>query len=257
MITDKEALAEFIYKRKSVRKYDMTPLSMDILEDIQAYLDGIEPLYGDIRCEFTIADNSSMRGLLGLERVMVSAPHYIIARSEAKGNYNVNIGYMLEYADLFLSAKGLGSCWLGLTRPKKADRDGMEFVITLCFGKPLGSPHRERDGFNRKPAADFAVTEKDFNLLTDTESFLEGVRLSPSAMNSQPWHIELKGGGIDIYREKLNIFKQIITVDKMNEVDMGIFTAVAFLLAKKQGINLKLADKEKSLKGYHYLYTLT
>jgi len=255
MLTDRKSLIDAIYKRKSVRKYDMTPLDEGTLNAVREFLANIKPLYDDIKTVLYIQEGSTVRGIFGLEKTTIAAPHYIVAKSEAKGNYIENIGYMLQFVDLFLSANGLGSCWLGMTKPKKDNSDGLEFVITLCFGKPIGSPYRERDAFRRKDVNSFSKVES-FTLLPDTNAFLESVRLAPSAMNSQPWYVELNDNGIDIYRVKTGMFKQLITLDKMNQVDIGIFTAICELAAEEQGVSLKVADEDKKLKGYHYLCTM-
>jgi nitroreductase len=62
-----------------------------------------------------IVPGDSVKGLL-----LVKAPHYLLLFSENKPGYLLNTGFIFEQIDLFLSSSGIGSCWLGLTNPKKA-----------------------------------------------------------------------------------------------------------------------------------------
>src|SRR5690606_38406218 len=98
--------------------------------------------------------------------------------------YLTNAGYILQQLDLYLSANGLGSCWLGIAKPTKDESffSGLKFVITLAFGKPAEKLHRNEIGeFNRLPLDKIRDA-------VGMDNLLEPARLAPSANNSQRWY---------------------------------------------------------------------
>ncbi|MCL2774704.1 MAG: nitroreductase, partial [Oscillospiraceae bacterium] len=148
-----ENLKEIIYKRKSIRKYDMTPLGNDTVEDIHRFFAGIKPLYENIKVEYNITESESVRGLFA-----VKAPHYLIISSEVKEGYLTNTGFMLQQMDLYLQSIGLGSCWLGSAKPPEKPNPPYEFVILLAFGRPQESLYRSPSEFKCKPLSEISDT---------------------------------------------------------------------------------------------------
>ncbi len=51
---DDKELYETIFKRKSIRNYDLTPLDENKLKEISKHLKSLTPLYDDIEVEFKI-----------------------------------------------------------------------------------------------------------------------------------------------------------------------------------------------------------
>ncbi len=129
-----------IYKRKSIRKYRREPLESSELKDLQKFMEELTPLYEDIKTEIVILSEKDIKLL-----VSIKSPQYIAIYSEAKDGYLPNAGFMLQQVDLYLSANGIGACWLGLGLPQKesASRNGLEFVITLAFGYADEPLHRQ------------------------------------------------------------------------------------------------------------------
>ena len=68
---------EIIRKRKSIRKYDLTPLDAATLEKVRDRIGKVTPLYPDIR--FSVEIVNKTKGMLG-----VKAPHYLLFGSEKK-----------------------------------------------------------------------------------------------------------------------------------------------------------------------------
>ena len=93
---------EIIRKRKSVRKYDPTPLDVAILEAVRAEIGKVRPLYSDIK--FSIEITAKTKGIFGIK-----APHYLIFTSDEKEGYLENIGFIGQQLDLYFSANGLGA----------------------------------------------------------------------------------------------------------------------------------------------------
>lgn len=241
-------LYKTIFQRKSVRKYNMELLPSDTLAEIKEYVNHVEPLGKDIKVEFTYLNTHDVKNLLPIK-----APHYLCIYSEKIGNYLMNAGFMLQQVDLYLSSKGLGSCWLGMAKPSKevpAQLRGMEFVIMLAFGNSIESVHRsDLSQFKRKDLAEVGTAK-------GVDELLNAVRFAPSASNSQPWFITGDAAKLQVYREKLGIIKAAL-YDKMNKIDIGIALCHIFMTAKTLGKGATLIydkkDEAMAPKGLEYM----
>ena len=244
-----KALHEAIYKRKSVRKYAEEPLEKKILDEISAFIKTTKPLFENVNVEIKIVQKDEMGKFFAIK-----APQYILVSSEKKEGYLLNVGFMLQQIDLYLSSKGLGSCWLGVAKPKKYFKldKNMDYVIALAFGKPLESVHRERlSEFIRKPI-DQICHVKD-------NSFIEAARLAPSATNSQNWYFTGTGDMIHAYRLRLNPIKALI-YERLNKIDMGIAFCHIWLAAGQQGREVVFLENQEAKgnppSGYEYELTV-
>ena len=197
---------EIIRKRKSIRKYDLTPLDAAALEKVRVQIETVKPLYPDIRYSVEIANKIS--GLFN----NVKAPHYLIFRSEEKDGAYENIGFIGQQLDLFFSGSGLGSCWLGASKPEEKETSALPFVICMSFGKPAEPLHRELKDFKRKPLPEISE---------GIDERLEAARLAPNARNEQNWFFIAEDGKIHCYRKKTNSLLGFI-LDKLHCIDMGI-----------------------------------
>ncbi len=237
-----------IFQRKSVRKYNMELLPSNELAGIKEYVSNVEPLEKDIKVEFAYLSTEDVKNLLPIK-----APHYLCIYSEKTGNYLMNAGFMIQQVDLYLSSKGIGSCWLGMAKPSKevpTQLKGMEFVIMLAFGGSLESVHRsDLSEFKRKDLAEVGTA-------TGVEEILNAVRFAPSASNSQPWFITGDAAKLQVHREKLGIVKAVL-YDKMNKIDIGIGLCHIFMTAKTLGKDATLDYDEKdegmAPKGFQYM----
>lgn len=233
-------LYNFIQKRKSTRKYDMTPLDTNQLEKITDYAKGLKALCPDIQTDFEIVNTVK-------NPLPIKAPHYFLISSEQVGDYLQNIGFMWQQMDLYLASLGLGSCWLGMAKPDIDLAAKHPFVIALAFGKAEGSPYRELNEFKRKPLSEISKGEDDR---------LVSAQLAPSATNSQNWFFDSTSGYIDIYQKKLNPVQMLI-YDKMNKIDIGIAVCHLYVATKNKGCEFtleKASDKNKN--GYIYFATV-
>lgn len=168
-----------IFKRKSVKKYDPAPLDENTLDEISKQLNDLKPMYDDIKTEVKIIS------LDEVETKKKQAPHYIAVFSEPKNDYLVNVGFMMQKIDLFLSGNDIGSCWQGSPRPKEEvlKSSDLEFVIVMAFGNPKKSKELHRSSvseFKRKSLSEISTVK-------GLDEVLEAARLAPSAGNSQPW----------------------------------------------------------------------
>lgn len=240
-----QQLYESIFHRKSIRKYDMTQLTDDALGKLNDYVSTVKPLDELVKYELVYLKTHEVKNLLPIK-----APHYICLYSEAKGHYLMNTGFILQQIDLYLSAIGLGSCWLGMAKPSKQiprTKNGLDFVIMLAFGNAAEPVHRtETSSFKRKDYANISS-------IPDADKLLEPVRLAPSASNSQPWFFSGDVNDITISRKKLNLI-QAPLLGRLNQVDIGIALCHLWLSLAAQGKTVDFDfQKAGAPEGYEFM----
>lgn len=242
-------LYQSIYKRKSIRKYKSEELSSKQLAEINDFLKKAIALDPTIKFETKIVNSEAVKSLMSIK-----SPHYLQFFSETKGDYLLNAGFILQQLDLYLAAKGLGSCWFGLAKPKKdiLAESELEYVITLVFGKPDEENHRDSvEDFNRKSLSEIKKGENHYEIL-------EAVRLAPSATNGQPWYFISEVDQIHLYQKDPNFIKKFF-YERMNKIDMGIALAHLWLAADQHNQNFvleKLAESPATVEGFNYLTTV-
>lgn len=244
-----QELYEFIFKRKSVRKFDSNKLNDSTLREIDRLIKEMKPLNHSIRTKVIVESSEEVGGLFAIK-----APHYLLVYSESAEDALVNVGYMLQQMDLKLSEMKLGCCWLGMAKPsrKREDIGDLDFVIALAIGTPNEAYYRSLEGFNRKPIS--AISEG-----TGHNELIEAVRVAPSATNSQPWYIKVASDQLDVYRVKNNPLKALV-MDRMNQIDIGIALCHLHIAAKAHQREAHvLMDSRKNmpaLKGYEPMYSV-
>ena len=238
---DLPILSEMIYQRRSVRKYKKGTPSEEVLSDIVASFGALRPLYPDIRCELKLLSRGDVRTL------MPWMPECAVAVfSEPGEGYLENAGFILEQLDLYIQSLGLGSCWVGLARPKRRELipEGMEFVMLLAFG--------ETEVAERSGASDFK--RRDMAEITDRpDARLEPARLAPSSVNSQPWYFAACEGGFDVYRRKL---VRTSSLTRMNVIDLGIALAHIYVSSPDTFGAQRRADAPER-EGMEYITTVS
>jgi len=243
-------LYETIFKRKSIREYDLTPLDERTLAEVTAHTSALNPLFDDIKIEMKLLSQKDVKGLF-----LAKAPHYLAVFSEAKNGYLTNVGFMLQQMDLFFSANGIGSCWQGMPKPTKEilNSSKLEFVILLAFGKPRERLHRESvSEFKRKPLGE--ITD-----VKGADWLLEPARLAPSAMNRQQWFFTGDASTLHAYRAKSSFVTAFI-LDRVSKVSMGIAICHVWIAAKHFGKEVEFVnDQEAQNKppaGCDYVITI-
>jgi nitroreductase len=229
---------DIIRKRKSVRKYDPAPLDAAVLEKVRAQIETLKPLYPDIKFSVEIANKT--KGISNIK-----SPHYLVFYSEEKDGCLENIGFIGQQMDLFFSATGLGSCWLGASKPEQKEETALPHVICMAFGKPAEPLHRELSAFKRKPLS--AVSE-------GSDERLEAARLAPSAVNKQNWYFIAENNCIHCYWKKSSSLLSFI-YNKLHSIDMGI--ALCHIAEESGAFRFSKEDNAPVRKGCIYTGTVT
>ena len=236
---------EIIRKRKSIRKFDMTPLDIATLEMIKAHFANLVPLYPNIDYAIEIAGKT--KGMFNIK-----APHYLIFHSEEKEGYLENIGFIGQQMDLFLSASGLGACWLGAAKPMDKeepapsgkDKSALSHIICIAIGNPVEPLHRQSSEFKRKSLSDISEGNDDR---------LEAARLAPSGMNAQNWYFIADDGKIHCYVKKPNPLLGLM-LGKMGSIDLGI--AVCHIAQESESFSFVQDEGAPIRKGLVYAGTV-
>jgi hypothetical protein len=241
-----------IFKRKSVRHDDLTPLDNNTLREISEHLNNLEPMYYDIQTEIKIISADEVESMK-----MKKSPHYIAAFSDTNGDYLTNVGFMLQQTDLYLSAIGIGCCWQGSPQPKEKvlETSDLEFIILMAFGKPNEPMHRDVSEFRRKLLPE--ITD-----IADADDLLEAARLAPSAGNSQPWFFKGNKNLIHAYTSQAYPVKKYSPeiVKKYNTISMGAAIYHLSVAAEHFGENMDILFDRKAEEnvpeGYEYTASL-
>ena len=228
---------ETIRKRKSIRKYDRIPLDESVLDKIRVQIEKLKPLYPEIRYCIEITDKT--KGIFN-----VKAPHYLIFGSEKKEGALENIGFIGQQLDLFLSESGIGTCWLGASKPGEKESSALPFVICMSFGNPAERLQRNLSEFERKPLSEISE---------GSDKRLEAARLAPSAVNAQNWFFAADNGKIHCYRKKANPLLGFM-YNKLNTIDMGI--ALCHIAEESDKFSFSKIAGVSERKGHVYTGTV-
>jgi nitroreductase len=232
-------LYQTIFRRKSIRNFDPSPLDHETLDLVASQFNKLEPMVPGIRTEMRLMTNQDVRGMF-----KVDAPHFLAIFSEQKDGYLLNAGFIMQQMDLFLSASGIGSCWQGGPKPTKGLRSvaGLEFVVLLAFGRPKEKVHRESvSEFKRKQLSE--ITD-----IKGRGDLLEPARLAPSGMNAQPWFFTDGNGAINAYYHKS------IIGDHMNQISVGISLCHIWLTSRHLMRNAEISIGPSSPGEGHRRY---
>jgi hypothetical protein len=238
---------EAIFKRRSFHKFNrILPMSADELDEIKAFIAGVQPLDEGIKTDIRIVPETQTGSKRGGE-------YCILFYSEEKGEYLRNIGYMGEQIDLYLAAHDIGALWYGFGKDPKLPCDGLSYVIMLVISKvPTDDFRKDVTKAKRKPLDEiWQGTEKPI---------AEVVRFAPSACNTQPWFAESTAQDLKIYRKlgRMGLIPASM-IRRFNRIDMGIFLCFTEVCLKHAQIPYErtlfeedaAAEKKALVAQYH------
>lgn len=235
---------EAIFSRRSVRKYRMEPVDAEVLVQIRKFIANISPLDGESRAELEIYEHWNRK-----ERVRgiwkVEAPYYLLVYcGEGQAAYR-NAGYVAEQTVLYMTLKGIGSCYLGETKVGAAEKDGMKRILVIAFGYTDEKLYRDSDGAHRLPLSGLCVYKDEPG--ENLKRILKAARLAPSSFNSQPWRFVA-------YADRLYVFarKEMMLKPKgfgvMREFNIGIVLSHIMIAAEEFWMNMETVTEEQFLK---------
>lgn len=248
---------EAIFSRRSIRHFKQEKLDWEIIADLLDYANKLPMLMEGIAVEFKLVSNiEAKQGFYG--PFNVKAPYYLCISSEAKEDYMLNAGYLMQQINLYLTAKGLGTCFL-VAYPGSGLKATMkyEYVVALAFGKTNTSLIRESSDAKRLPEDEIIVYKEE--VTPDVKQVLAAARLAPSAFNSQPWRFVVYSNRIHVFAKKNLFIAKALDYNKM--IDMGIMMANLLLTAEELWVDLSLSKsdalKSRPFQNNEYVCTIS
>lgn len=226
---------EAIFVRKSVRNYVNEALNPQLLQEILVQFNETRGLFGGIETEAAIFDNCNNEfKLMGL--VGVRAPYYLVLYSECKDRALMNAGYIMEQMSLYLCTRGIGSCFVGrpVLKKKYQYKNNKQAMAVLAFGKAKG-------GCTRKNADAKRLSLNELCVFKETprqwmKQLLDGARMAPSSMNSQPWRFVVFDSRIHIFSKKQSSDR----LGRWNEMNFGILFSHMMVVAEELWLDVDL-----------------
>ena len=140
-------IREAIRRRISVRHYELKPVPDEILQAVVKSGKKSVALDDSIGVRFHLIDEGKlvaerMTLLTGGRFLFGSAPHFIIATSEEKPLFMLNMGFRMEQMILFATQQGLGTCWVGgmFTEERVSGFLGLDKDERVIALTPIGCP---------------------------------------------------------------------------------------------------------------------
>ena len=243
-------LTEAAMKRKSIRSYHMDELGEDVIEDIVDFISDLEVPFASIDWNFDILPFEDMCRLVGGVPVL-HAPHYLVIRSEKIKGCLQNAGYLGEMAILYMTSRGIASCWQGGLEAENDFPDCLPYITAVAFGmsdEPFRADGEEikRKGINSIAAGD---------LKGDLGKMIECARIAPTFMAKQPCRFTALNSRIHVYRIKGLIRIPHITWQQC--IDVGVALAHIDAVAKELDYSIKVEIQDPPPEWNKNVYQCT
>lgn len=250
-------LYEAIFARNSVRKYRMEILDDKIIKGIQDFIDKLEPLFPGIKTKVNIIhalkDKPKFSGI-----VNAKAPYYLAIYIEDKEKSEMNAGYIMQQLALYLTVKGLGSCYQGMAikKDKKMEAEGLKCNMVMAFGMPKKLTAVKNHEIKRLSFNELCAYKEEPG--RDIKELLETARMAPSGHNSQPWRFVVYENRFHIFSKKPMAAQGLFR--KQSEFEFGILLANIMVAADQLWIEADLIKLDnithKTLPNNHYVISV-
>ena len=247
---------EAMFNRRSVRKYRMEPLDIDILEKLKKMIENVSVLDSSCCLEFEIFENlgtkSQVKGMLKSE-----APYYLAVYCEDSPSAYRSAGYAAEQLVLYLTTKEIGTCYLGGSKIGPKDKNGLKQFLVIAFGRSDGALYRDMEDAHRQSLASLCTYKDEPG--ENLKRILRAARMAPSSLNSQPWRFIVYADRLYVFMKK-EALPQPKLFTSMRHFDMGIMLCHIMLGAEEFWMNIETITEEqyakKNYKNGEYICTI-
>lgn len=232
-----------ILARRSVRRYDKTPLDATTLAQVQEIAAGVQPLVPDNRYTALLraaaADENLGESLGGYGR-LVTPPHYLVPYIVGERHPLTDLGYRVEQIAVRLTRLGIGTCYVGCITRQAAVRErfglpeGAHIGAFLILGRPatalggrtFNAAMRRLAGAAHKLPAERIFFRDTFDAPAPPPAHLapliEAARHAPSAVNAQPWRFLWHDGQLHLFVTRHNRKYAVEGAEQYRLYDGGI-----------------------------------
>ena len=247
-------LYDAIFYRKTIKSYSEKRIKRPLLEEINRLCGSITYLNNDLNIKAHLIERGHLIHF-SVGKESIKAPHYILVTSNKGEDYLQNVGFAMEELILELTCLGVGSTWLQCKLKREDVEEFMQLdeidlededyenkidhpVSLLAIGYPDRYEslfRKNKRSYDRKKIKDIC---KNFN--PKWNEVFERVRVSPSAMNYQPWSFKEKDYGFDLYE---CIPKKRYKIEEENKISMGIALRHFDICCKENNLNVEYVKK--------------
>jgi len=215
-------IQKVISSRISVRAYQKEPPSLSDLEAVRSAGEGAEALT-DRDMQFHLCTDAQMgkeiKGIIGDYGKTIHAPHYLVLAAREGEGYLTDAGFRFEQMVLDATARGLGTCWVGLMFKEASLRStlGLDNAWRMIVLSPIGHPLENSltnrllrtlaGSKGRKPIDQLFFWKREgeklpLSITSDQRvmQVFEATRWAPSWMNRQPWRFIISEQEILVYK---------------------------------------------------------
>lgn len=250
-----KSISEIIRDRSSIRTYNECEIDECKIDDIKEFMKTLEgPFKENIRFKW-ISSQEHLKGeKIGTYGIIKGCDNFIAVAYENGEMALEELGYEVEKLILYITSLGLGTCWIGGTFNKGEFSKTMELKEneTLPIITPVGKSaekkrflevamrflaksKKRKEWYEIFFSRDFAVPLTPVIDLGNFKEVLENVRLSPSALNKQPWRIVKDSKKFHFYINGGKKKYDDLTFD-IHRIDMGIAMCHFDLTCRKLGL---------------------
>lgn len=255
-------LYDAIFYRKSIEFYSTKPITEFLMKEVKRLCSDITYLNTNLNIKAHVIDRGHLINFSTDNKIHIKAPHYILVTSNEGEDYLENIGYALQEVTLEMACLGLGTTWLkcmlnreeieefvNLDKIDGKDESEIEYPqAIIAFGYPdqgealFRSASAVHDRHKMKHICK-KYDEKWFNALN-------ALRVAPSINNCQPWTLEARENGFDLFE---NEHKKRLELEKYSKISMGVALKHFEIGCKYDNIDIeyrKFDVKNKRKKSY-------
>ena len=246
-------MKEAIIARRSVRSYTGQPLDESVINELSEFISEIKPLHDNIPVDVMLYEKDDFHKEFA-RSAMYRATNYVVLRSAMSvQGYLQSVGFIGELIALWITHRGISSCWAGLAKQKTLPSRGeLPYVISIEFGRGDNAPFRRLpEEAPRKKLHEFLLGEIS---RPEFLPVLEAGRLAPSAINLQPVRFLTNDDSIYICRKKPSLKYRYL--DNIQQIDVGIAMANMYMSCDGECTFVRQSSPPELPQDIIYEYTM-
>ena len=246
-------MKDAIVARRSVRSYTGQPLDELLIDGLAEFISGILPLHDNIPVDVMLYGQEDFRREFGRSAIYRATDFVVLRSAMSIQGYLQNVGFIGEQIALWLTHKGISTCWAGMAKQKtQPSRGELPYVISIEFGRGNNAPFRRlAEEAPRKKLHEFLLGEIS---RPEFLPVLEAGRLAPSAVNMQPVRFLTVGDAIYICRKKTPV--KYSYLENIQQIDVGVAMANMYVMCDGNCTFVRQSSPPELPQGMIYEYTM-